>query len=167
DGFNKTGKFFTQSTTPEALSRYPEVAGQPLHYRYLRFPGGSLSEMDTLMVSGDFSGTHHGVIGDMLSVIRGYHRAELQYDTTAGIPHDTEECHCLFDNNVGYVHFKAVSEEYDNYLKDVLQTDLLRETDVIGIYRNTNHYTNIQGGTGIFGAEIDEKYYWTCGVWQY
>lgn len=167
DGFNKTGKLFTQSTTPEALSRYPEVVGQPLHYRYLRFPEGSLSEMDTLMVSGDFTGTHHGVIGDMLSVIRGYHRSELLYDTTAGLFHDTEECHCLFDDNVGYVHFKAVSKEYDNYLKDVFQTDLLRGTDVISIYRNTNHYTNIQGGTGIFGAEVDKKFYWTCGVWQY
>ena len=62
-----------------------------------------------------------------------------------------------------------MSDEYDLYLKDVAEYELLNEigTDMVGIYGNTNVYTNIQGGTGIFGAEVDNKLYWTCGVWKY
>ena len=82
-----------------------------------------------------------------------------------GIPYDN----IFTTGHAGYVNFKSVSYEYDRYLKDVAQFELLREmsSDIIGIYNNTNTYTNIHGGTGIFGAEVNSKLYWSCGIWIY
>lgn len=168
DAFNKTFRDFMVATVPEAMTKYPSVQGKPLHYRYLRFPAGSLQATDTLEISGDFSGVHYGVIGAFLKSIRSFHQAEITFDKIAGIPHNTAECAWLFNDRVGYVNIKAVSSELDHYLKDVAEYEFLQEVsnDVIGIYRNTNHYTNIQGGTGIFGAEVNSQLYWTCGVWN-
>lgn len=163
DGFNSTGEPFTGSATPEALALFPEVAGKPLHYRYLRFPDGSISAGDTIAISGDFSGPHYGdarpvtAISEQMTLKTFYNAMGLPYDNIFTTGH------------AGYVDFKMVSDEYDLYLKDVAQMELLREvgSDIIGIYADTNHYSNIHGGTGIFGAEVDNKLYWSCGVWRY
>ncbi|MCR5245902.1 MAG: DUF4249 domain-containing protein [Bacteroidales bacterium] len=98
------------------------------------------------------------------------HKIHMFDDRMRGIPHDEEACRWLYDNSgVGLVHFMTVSEEYDRYLQELVLHELLHDvgTDVIGIYSNTNHYTNVEGGTGIFGAAIDLKKNWTCGVWDY
>ena len=167
DRFNRSGRNFTHSEVPEALSGYPGVAGQPLHYRYIRFP--QVTEQDTLAFSGDFSGNHYGIIGTVVTALRGVHFAQVTVDAVAGIPHDTTECNWILKGLAGKMRFTAVSPEYDRYLLDVVQYQLLHEigTDVIGIYDNTNIYTNIQGGAGIFGATCDTSLFWTCGVWAH
>ena len=167
DRFNRTGRSFTHSEVPEALSGYPGVKGQPLHYRYIRFP--HVTEQDTLAFSGDFSGNHYGIWGPLVAAFISVHIAQITVDAVASIPHDTTECNWLVKKLAGKMRFTAVSPEYDRYLLDVMQYQLLHEigTDVIGIYDNTNIYTNVQGGIGIFGAMCDASAFWTCGVWQF
>lgn len=95
-----------------------------------------------------------------------YERGQKSYSEAVGVPY---EDNIFTTGRAGYLNFKVVSEEYDCYLKDMSEYELLREVSggIIGIYANTNTYTNIKGGTGIFGAEVDSKLYWSCGVWQY
>lgn len=53
-----------------------------------------------------------------------------------------------------------VSLEYDRYLRELAQQELIENenADIAGIYSNTNVYTNISGGTGIFGFEITRTF---------
>lgn len=164
DGYNHTGSVFDESALPEALSHFPGVKGQPLHYRYIHFPAGSLTIADTISLSGNFTGSHFG--DACPAVAMEYERAQKSYSAAAGLPYADN---IFTTGRAGYLNFKVVSEEYDRYLKDVSEYELLREVSggIIGIYANTNTYTNIKGGTGIFGAEVDSKLYWSCGVWQY
>ena len=167
DDFNLTQACFTESTVAEALLNYPEVAGKPLHYRFLRIPTLNV-QVDTLVISGDFTGVHYGYCDAVMVGLTALHRTHIREDRIFGRYHDESACHWLFDSNeVGLVHFMTVSDEYDHYLRDIVAYELVHKmsTDVIGIYSNTNHYTNVKGGTGIFGAAIETKQNWTCGVW--
>ena len=181
DPFNLTGQAFTSSSEAWAMSMYPDVAGQPLHFRYLHFPAGKRQALTEstgddwpesdyhfqgegiVAISGDFKGPHYGVVGPLLSLIfadQAYEKAKAQVE---GIPYADN---ILTTRQVGYLQFLIVSTEYDKYLKDVAQAELLLEsTDIVGIYDNTNIYSNIQGGTGIFGAQIPQLLNWSCGVW--
>ena len=168
DGFNRTGRLFTQSKDPLALESYPGVAGNPLHYQYLRVPYRGTT--DTISISGDFSGRHYGVSGALVPMVW----AEEEYIITSqylehmkqGLPY--EEPERIMTEEAGKVVFKRVSAEYDLYLKDVMQYHLLHDvgTDIIAIYDNTNIYSNIEGGVGIFGSESEVSFYWTCGSWN-
>lgn len=168
DSFNLTGALFNQSKVKAALSFYPEVAGKPLHYRYIRFP--RVSPQDTLAFSGDFTGPHFAgtYSGKLLSYPQD-HSLEVMLDTISGQPHDLAECDWLIKERFGRMRFTAVSEEYDRYLLDVMQYEMLHVigTDIVGVYDNTNIYTNIQGGTGIFGSAVETTQAWSCGVVGY
>lgn len=48
----------------------------------------------------------------------------------------------------------SVSDEYDRYLQDVCSRKLNKDSDLTYIYDTDNIYTNVIGGTGIFGAKI-------------
>lgn len=163
DSFNRTGQTFAVSSEPWALSMYPDVAGRPLHFRYLRFPAGDYRGGEVVAISGDFKGPHYGLTGPMLQLAiadQAFEKAKAQFQ---GVPY---EDNILTTRQAGYLQFLTVSTEYDKYLKDVAQAELLQEnTDIVGIYDNTNIYSNIQGGTGIFGAQIPQTFYWSCGVW--
>ena len=163
DGFNRTGRYFTQSQDPKALELYPNVAGRPLHFQHLRVPARGTA--DTLSISGDFSGSHYGVFGAMLALLQMREYFILASHMVTGLP--PEEF--LLNGEVGKLVFKRVSEEYDHYLKDVMQYHLLHNvgTDIIAIYDNTNIYSNIEGGVGIFGAEYETRFDWTCGTWNF
>lgn len=164
DGFNVTGLRFVRSDDPKALETYPEVEGQPLHDRYIRFVSGA--QADTLFFSGDFKGPHYGnvdrkgFLGLAISADKWYQG----YCEASGIPY---KLNILSTGIVGKLEFMAASEEYDHYLKDVMTYRLVHEnsTDVAGIYDNTNIYSNIEGGTGVFGAAIVTRQDWTCGSW--
>lgn len=165
DAFNVTGRYFTSSEEPRAQEVYPGVVGKPLHYRYLRLQG--MSESDTLLISGDFRGPHYGVGEEAVVVLMKndeayFHLIDSLYN------HKIWEHSYLFTGKAGYLNFKCVSDEYDRYLKDVLQFQMLHEagTDIVAIYDNTNIYSNIKGGIGVFGAEVEQNFYWTCGVWK-
>ncbi len=168
DGFNRTGKYFVQSKDPLAMETYPSVVGNPLHYCYLRIPNRGTT--DTISISGDFSGRHYGVGGAFADILPMYEeyiiiKQMIEY-MKQGLPY--EEPPCLFNGKVGKVVIKRVSKEYDLYLKDVAEYHLLHDvgTDIIAIYDNTNIYSNIDGGIGIFGAESEVSYYWSCGSWN-
>ena len=163
DGFNLTGKTFTKSRTQEALSQFPDVVGKPLHYKYIRFSGKSLQSNEAFAISGDFSGPHYG--DAQPGIVIQMEKSDKMFAEAAGQPYDN----IFTTGHAGYVNFKFVSDEYDHYLKDVAEYELLYDigNDIVGIYSNTNIYTNIQGGIGIFGAEVDNKLYWSCGVWSY
>lgn len=163
DGFNSLGIPFTKSREPAMRTAFPETEGRMLHYRYLRFPRRSLSAIDSLAISGDFSGPHYGDAWPAEAF--DWEKTMQLFYSVHGVTYD----HFLTNGHAGYVNFKSVSDEYDRYLKDVAERELLREvsSDVVGIYNNTNTYTNIQNGTGIFGAEVNSKLYWSCGVWIY
>ena len=163
DGFNRTGRSFTQSQDPNALELFPNVAGRPLHYQYLRLP--SRGTTDTLSISGDFTGPHYGVMELPLALLWASEVYILAKHRAMGLPPEEN----LLSYEVGKVVFRRVSEEYDHYLKDVMQYHLLHDvgTDIIAIYDNTNIYSNIEGGVGIFGAEYETCLEWTCGTWDF
>ena len=150
------------------METYPSVVGNPLHYCYLRIPNRGTT--DTISISGDFSGRHYGVGGAFADILPMYEeyiiiKQMIEY-MKQGLPY--EEPPCLFNGKVGKVVIKRVSKEYDLYLKDVAEYHLLHDvgTDIIAIYDNTNIYSNIDGGIGIFGAESEVSYYWSCGSWN-
>ncbi len=61
-----------------------------------------------------------------------------------------------------FMVFSYVSEEYDHYLKDYISyMDNKESSDLTSIYQRDDMYTNIEGGTGIFGAKLVFK-----GVWK-
>ena len=169
DGFNVTGTLFTESTEPMALEVYPETRNQPLHYRYLRFYGGrppGTPDTCKISISGNFSGPHYGNVSYIREIAETDQLVEKWLCSLNGLEYADN---ILTTHHAGYMEFKTVSKEYDLYLKDLAEFDLLHNVsnDIIGIYNNTNTYTNIQGGTGVFGAEKKTKFYWTCGVWQF
>ena len=70
---------------------------------------------------------------------------------------------------VGYAEaLEAARRERDEDVESGREAELLKEsTDIVGIYNNTNNYTNIQGGTGIFGSCDEQDFFWSCGVWKF
>lgn len=64
--------------------------------------------------------------------------------------------HCLYDFLFpSYVLYMAVSQEYDLYLKSCIDNGA------------PFSYSNIQNGTGIFGAKTEQKQYWTNKLISY
>lgn len=65
----------------------------------------------------------------------------------------------LTDGFVNEVRF--LSDEYDAYLRDVVAKGLSSDNFVLSEYEHRNIYSNINGGFGIFGAQLvtwEEKY---------
>lgn len=54
-----------------------------------------------------------------------------------------------------YFLFKFVSKEYDKYLRSVYVKKRKLEHDLTAIYSTEDIYSNIEGGVGIFGSEIN------------
>ncbi len=67
-----------------------------------------------------------------------------------GIPH-----------NKSHFVFEVVSEEYDQWLKDVLSFEMgigdIPDSDLTHLWQTKTIYTNIMNGTGIFGASFKKK----------
>ena len=61
----------------------------------------------------------------------------------------------VLNRKKGKTEVSPVLPQYDTLLAS-FKMDTLRA-----------HYTNVKGGTGIFGAEVNSKLYWSCGVWIY
>lgn len=57
--------------------------------------------------------------------------------------------------------FNVVSDSYDRYLKELLcHVDPKELKDLSSIYLRDNFYTNVTGGTGVFGGMISRKGPW-------
>lgn len=54
----------------------------------------------------------------------------------------------------GIFDIYVVSDELDFYLKDVYQKELNKGRDIRYVYDHENVYSNIHGGTGVFGALV-------------
>ncbi|MBQ7750084.1 MAG: DUF4249 family protein [Bacteroidales bacterium] len=54
----------------------------------------------------------------------------------------------------GIFDIYAVSDELDLYLKDIYQKEQNKGRDIRYVYDHDNVYSNIQGGTGVFGALV-------------
>ena len=163
DAFNLTGQSFTHCATPEILEAFPEVVGNPLHARYIRFPRLAMS--DTLCFAGDFKGRYIAGYSDLFISFEQYHIVEDMYYTIIGVPYDPAECEWVTKGHAGRLRFLIPNYEYDRYLRSVEQYRLLHETgtDIVGIYDNSNIYSNIRGGTGIFGSFTEITTLWSCG----
>ncbi len=53
--------------------------------------------------------------------------------------------------------FMFVSDEYDKYLRSVYVKNRKIEHDITTIYSTENVYSNIEGGVGVFGSEINYR----------
>lgn len=57
--------------------------------------------------------------------------------------------------------FNAVSESYDRYLQELIYyTDPGESKDLSAIYLREDFYTNVVGGTGVFGAKVSRLGSW-------
>lgn len=138
DGFNLTGSFFYSAD--EHIIHYCErLIGKPLHDRYLRIPeiGKAASYRDCIAIAGDFKGQYPAsyYYGDMYR--NGPRRGK------------------------GYIAFMFVSQEYDQYLKDVIIWQAKDNSyDYLKVLNNNNVYSNILNGTGVFGASVTQYCPW-------
>lgn len=127
-------------------SLYPNLRGKALHDRFLLLPreAGNKYGGKYLTVAGAFTGKMYSNLHKQFF--------KLEDDGKAlNVPDDE-----------GYIVFAAVSDEYDKYLREAIQSQQLQEsTDLSSIYVRDNVYSNINGGLGIFGAINEEKMQWT------
>lgn len=122
------------------IAYYLYVHGQPVHSLFLRIPpvweGG---ERETNDPDGYFS-------------IAG---ADFQSDYDwQGLKEEKER---------GYLLFMSVSDEYDRYLKELLIEQNNREQSeeaFASLYKHENMFSNIDGGTGIFGSFSQARSSW-------
>ena len=153
DGFNLCGGFFTSAGQRGIVESFPQVAGRPLHYKYLRMPVGFSPINRVIWIAGDFRGPHYrnplmGPISDNI-------------DPGLDLP-------WLERGPKGYVVFVFASPELDSFMKDAVREQMLSETgDPLLVYRNTNHYTNVRNVTtqcqcaGVFGAAYVQHVWWS------
>ena len=122
---------------------YRYVQEQPLHNVYLRIPpvweGGERETKDP----DDF----FSVAGDSFT---------SDYDWR-GLKEEQER---------GYLLFMSVSEEYDRFLKELLieERNIEQSKDFFAaLFKHENIFSNIEGGTGIFGSYSQARSFWNYG----
>ncbi len=141
DNFNLTGEVYTPETSDTDYSGfecyaelYPPLAGKSIHRRFLRLEKNDNAEEKVFVISGNFQGPYYSFLG-------GYQREQSETE--------------------GYVESISVTDDYDRYLRDAIAYQLKQESsDLSSIYQRENIYTNINGGVGIFGAQIKTKLQW-------
>ena len=155
DSFNLTGDNYVPPQRMDAPNPYvenstvsmlqPQLSGQPLHWRYLRFPAKDLSEQMGwwFTISGDMQGKYN--CKDF------YRRYYGDYGYAEPLLPDE-----------GYLEADTVSPDLDSYLVSVYyQQRIAESTDLSTIYLRDNLPTNIHGGLGIFGARCSRKFQWS------
>ena len=141
DNFNLTGEVYTPETSDTDYSGfecyaelYPPLAGKSIHRRFLRLQKNDNAEEKVFVISGNFQGPYYSFLG-------GQQREQSETE--------------------GYVESISVTDDYDRYLRDAIAYQLKQESsDLSSIYQRENIYTNINGGVGIFGAQIKTKLQW-------
>ena len=143
DNFNLTGNLYTpESGLTYNLGfecdgeLYPSLAGKSIHRRFLRLEKQASYEWFEIefVISGNFKGNYYYYLD---KAKRG--RSETE----------------------GYLESISVTDDYDRYLREAIAYQLKQEsTDLTTIYQRENIYTNINGGIGIFGAQIKTVLQW-------
>ena len=153
DPFNICGDSFTSITNKDIQASFPTLSDKPLHYKYLRIPQEVLSYSYDLMIAGDFKGPHY--------------RDPLVGPGTDNLPPEFDIFPWVERGPKGYLVFLIVSRELDLFLKDDIREQMLTDLeDLLLIYRDTNHYTNIRNSSGgpcfgVFGAAFEEHLWWS------
>lgn len=149
----------------QRIARYSSL---PLHYKFLRivYPEGGYRNQNTLSpperynIHGDpiWIRNKDSVV-DASSLISSQIPSPFTFQLFADFnvedPYSWQRCaHRLSSGWVVY-EFHNVSEEYDTFLRTLYKSGY---SDVFGdltqsLYSREGVYSNIQGGTGIFGAE--------------
>ncbi len=163
DPFNTLGDL--AESVPGGRFKYAKVNGHPYHAKWIRMekPGSfyrededigskespvlNLNEKTEIQV---YPGENYGVY---------YQDEDFEVDSIGpGIaPQD----------GPGRVVFMTVSEEYDQYMKEVyVYRNRERTEGLLFRYDRTNVYSNIVGGHGIFGAAISYYMPWFSGTWD-
>ena len=149
DNFNLRGTVYEPRINPESIDSvfynfflescdgwalYPHLIGKSIHWRFLRLEKSKLTQEeleDKFLISGNFSGKYF--------VGRG------------GTP-DPEE---------GRLIFSSVSQDYDKYLQEAIYYHRQQSSDELSsIFVRENIFSNINGGVGIFGAQIIQPVPW-------
>ena len=149
----------------QRIARYSDL---PLHYQFLRivYPEGGYRNQNTLLPPERYN--IHGDpiwIRNKASVVEARSQISSQIpspftfqlfaDFNVEDPYSWQRCaHRLSSGWVVY-EFHNVSEEYDAFLRTLYKAGY---SDVFGdltenLYSREGVYSNIKGGTGIFGAE--------------
>ena len=141
DNFNLTGGTYIPETSdtdyygrelPSEL--YPYLSGASLHRKYLRIKKNDSEKV--FLISGYFDGPYY------------YY---LQWPYGPREPYEDE----------GYLVFLSVSDDYDRYLREaVVKVSEAGFSDITMIFSRENIFTNINGGVGIFGAQIKKTGQW-------
>ena len=141
DNFNLTGGTYIPETSdtdyygrelPSEL--YPYLSGASLHRKYLRIKKNDSGKV--FLISGYFDGPY-------------YYYLEWPYGPRE--PYEDE----------GYLVFLSVSDDYDRYLREaVVKVSEAGLSDITMIFSRENIFTNINGGVGIFGAQIKKTGQW-------
>lgn len=102
---------------------------QPMHFRYVRININGTEFLDQYMDN----------TSDAMHICANFKQHKH------GIPHPKS-----------YLVFEAVSDEYDNYLKDLVSFEMgigdIDKSDLTHLWQTKKLYTNIENGVGIFGA---------------
>ena len=143
DNFNLTGNLYTpESGLTYNLGfecdgeLYPSLAGKSIHRRFLRLEKQASYEWFEIefVISGNFKGNYY------------YYLDKAKRERS-----ETE----------GYLESISVTDDYDRYLREAIAYQLKQEsTDLTTIYQRENIFTNINGGVGIFGAQIKTVLQW-------
>ena len=143
DNFNLTGNMYTPETGVTYNlgyecdgELYPSLAGKSIHRRFLRLEKQVSYEWDEsgFVISGNFKGDYY------------YYLDKAKRERS-----ETE----------GYLESISVTDDYDRYLREAIAYQLKQESaDLSTIYQSENIYTNINGGIGIFGAQIETVLQW-------
>ncbi|MBQ8071914.1 MAG: DUF4249 family protein [Bacteroidales bacterium] len=150
DNFNLTGKRYEPPTyqdgttsfiykefmkSCEGWALYPHLIGQSIHWRYLHLQKSKLTAEELeekFQISGNFSGDYMA--------------------GTGGTPKLGQ----------GRLMFTSVSEDYDKYLQESVYFHKQQTSDNLSsIYVRENIFSNIQGGLGIFGAQMVSPVSWS------
>ncbi len=160
DSFNLTGENYIPPQRTDIPNPYvenstvsmlqPQLSGQPLHWRYLRFPAEDLTKQMGwwFTISGTMQGKYN--CKDF------YRRYYGDYGLADPLMPDE-----------GYIEADTVSPDLDTYLVNVYyQQKIAESTDLSTIFIRDNLPTNIHGGLGIFGARCSRKFQWS-GEYEY
>ncbi len=60
---------------------------------------------------------------------------------------------------------RNVSYDYDKYLRDMADRNLIHGDEFVNIYNPDRVYTNVEGGFGIFGAQCIQTYGLVSSIW--
>ena len=138
------------------MELYPNLAGKPLFESYIRLIGNH-----AFSLAGSFSGEYW------------YKQPKGTMPVSPGFPsyHTTDIYENNHFNNVeketaekGYIQFSTVSELFDKFLTEsYAYQQIMESSDLTTIFLRDNMYTNINGGVGIFGAQLLRRYQWSDG----